>query len=151
MHMARFVFSLQPLLDERRRKEEEKQLAFLRAKEARDENTREFARLAGELRVRERELHESAMTGATADLGLRDAYRGHLERAVRSYRARGAESAEAFDRAAAQLLTANRERRLVEKLKERRLREFEREEARREELELDDANAKRYHGMTKER
>jgi flagellar biosynthesis chaperone FliJ len=40
--------------------------------------------------------------------------------------------------------TPNRERRLIEKLKERRLQEFEREEARRDERELDEANARSF-------
>jgi flagellar FliJ protein len=141
--MARFIFPLQPLLDERRRKEEEKQLAFVRVKAARDEHSRELDRLAGALRIRGRALHECAMTGSTANLRLYDANLRYLERARQSHERRSAESVPALDRAAAELLDANRERRLIEKLKERRLQEFEREEARRDELELDEANARR--------
>jgi len=63
--MARFVFPLQPLLDARRRKEEEKQRAFASAKAARDENVRDLGRLAGALRIGGRALHECAMTGST--------------------------------------------------------------------------------------
>ncbi|HLY02576.1 MAG TPA: flagellar FliJ family protein [Candidatus Cybelea sp.] len=131
------------MLDERRRKEEEKQLAFVRVKTARDERVRECDHLTAALRARGRALHECAMTGPTANLRLYDANLRYLERALRSHERRNAESAPAFDRAAAELLDANRERRLVEKLKERRLQEFEREEARRDELELDEANARR--------
>jgi flagellar export protein FliJ len=131
------------LLDERRRKEEEKQLAFVRVKAARDEHSRELDRLAGALRLRGRALHQCAMTGSTANLRLYDASLLYLERALQSHERRSAESAPALDQAAAELLDANRERRLIEKLKERRLQEFEHEEARRDELELDEANARR--------
>ena len=141
--MARFVFPLQPLLDERRRTEEEKQLAFVRVKAARDERSRELDRIAGALRTRGRALHECAMTGSAANLRLYDANLRYLERALQSHERCSAESAQAFDLAAAELLDANRERRLIEKLKERRFQEFEREEARRDELELDEANARR--------
>jgi len=141
--MARFVFPLQPLLDERRRKEEEKQLAFLRVKAARDERSRELDRLAGAVRARGRALHQCAMTGSTANLRLYDANLRYLECALQSHERGRAETAAAFDRAAGELLDANRERRLIEKLKERRLQAFEREEARRDEVELDEANARR--------
>jgi flagellar FliJ protein len=141
--MARFVFPLQPLLDERRRKEDQKQLAFVRVKAARDERSRELDRLAGALRARGRALHECAMTGSTVNLLLYDANLRYLERALQSHERSSAESSAAFDRAAAELLDANRERRLIEKLKDRRLQAFEREEARRDELELDEANARR--------
>jgi flagellar FliJ protein len=140
--MARFVFRLQPVLDERRRKEEEKQLEFARAKAARDEHSRELDRLAGALRARGRALHECAMTGSAANLRLYDAHLRYLERAIDSGERCHVDSTAALDRAAAELLEANRERRLIEKLKERRLHEFEREEARRDELELDEANAR---------
>jgi flagellar FliJ protein len=139
--MGRFVFPLQALLDERRRKEEEKQLAFVRVKAARDERSRELDRLAAALHVRGRALHQCVMTGSAANLRLYDAHLRYLERAIDSGERCHVDSTGAFDRAAAELLEANRERRLIEKLKERRLHEFEREEARRDELELDEANA----------
>jgi flagellar export protein FliJ len=140
--MARFVFPLQPLLDARRRVEEEKQRAFARAKAARDENLRDLDRVAGALRIGRRALHECAMSGATAGLRLYDAHLCYLERTLQSHERSGAESAPAFDRAASELYAANRERHLIEKLRERRLQAFEREEARRDERELDEANAR---------
>ena len=146
--MARFVFPLQPLLDERRRKEEEKQLAFFRVKAARDERSRELDRLSAALRARGRALHECAMTGSAANLRLYDAHLRYLERAIDSSERCSVESAASFDLAAAELLDANRDRRLIEKLKDRRLHEFEREEARRDELELDEANSRRRSRMT---
>jgi flagellar FliJ protein len=140
--MGRFVFPLQPLLDARGRKEEEKRRAFASAKAARDASVRDLDRLSGALRIGGRALHECAMMGSTASLRLHDAHLRYLERALQSRERSNAESAPAFDRAASELYAANRERRLIEKLKERRLQEFEREEARRDERELDEANAK---------
>jgi flagellar FliJ protein len=142
--MARFVFPLQLLLDARRRKEEEKQGAFASAKAARDENVRDLGRLACAIRIGGRALHECAMTGSTASLRLYDAHLCYLERTLQSREQSNAESAPAFDLAASELYAANRERRLIEKLKERRVQEFEREEARRDERELDEANARSF-------
>jgi flagellar FliJ protein len=139
---ARFVFSLQPVLDERRRKEDETRHAFARAGQARNDDIREADRLGGALRARGRALHECAIAGSVASLRVHDAHLRYLERTMQSHERRSSQSATAFERAAADLLQANRERRLIEKLKERRRQEFEREEARLEELELDDANAR---------
>jgi flagellar biosynthesis chaperone FliJ len=49
------------------------------------------------------------------------------------------------------LALATRDRRVVETLKERRRRAFEAEEARREELELDEANARRHERASRKR
>jgi flagellar export protein FliJ len=136
---ARFVFSLQPLLDARRRREEDRQRAFARAREARDENLRELDSVTRAQRAGAIALHERAMGGA-AHLAVHDAHLRYLERTIQSRERRSAESARAFDRAAAELLAANRERRALETLEERRRREFEREQTRRDELELEDAN-----------
>src|ERR1700691_1526835 len=64
-HMGRFVFPLQPLLDARGRKEEEKRRAFASAKAARDASVRDLDRLSGALRIGGRALHECAMMGST--------------------------------------------------------------------------------------
>ncbi len=138
---TRFVFALQPLLEARRRDEEEMQRALARAKHTRDGDSREVDRLSGALHSGSRALHECVMAGSTAELRVHDAYVCRLERTVRAQSQRSVETAIACERAAAQLLTANRERRLIEKLRERHKQEFEHEAARREELELQDSNA----------
>jgi flagellar protein FliJ len=138
-----FVFRLQMLLDERTRLERTKQHAFALAAQVLEKNSRELERLARALRAGGIALHQSALSGSTSHLRAHDAHLRFLERIVESYEARNLESALALDRAAQELLRANRERRLVEKLKERRRRAFEQEEARRDELELQDANAQR--------
>lgn len=142
-----FVFRLQPLLDERKRIEQAKQHAFRLAAQTLEKNSRELERLARALRAGGAALHQCAVKGSTPHLRAYDGYLRYLERIVKSYQARNAESALALDRAAQELRHANRERRLVEKLKERRLQEFEQEEARRDELELQEANARRRERM----
>ncbi len=142
--MARgFVFRLRPLLDERKRIEETKRRAFARAAQALEKNSRELDRLTHALHADEHALHESALRGSVANLCVYDAHLRYLERVMHSYEARNAVSASDFERAAAELQSANRDRRLVEKLKERRLQEYEHEEARHDEIELQEANARR--------
>ncbi len=138
-----FVFRLRPLLDERKRIEETKRRAFARAAQAFEESSRELDRLTHALQAAERALHESALTGRVANLSVYDAHLRYLERIIDSHEAGNAVSASAVEHAAAELQSAHRDRRLVEKLKERRLQEYEREEARHDELELQETNARR--------
>jgi flagellar biosynthesis chaperone FliJ len=138
-----FVFRLQPLLDERKRVERAKQHAFALAAQALEKSSRELDRLALALRSGGYALHDCARYGSTAGLRTHDAHLRYLERLVASHEARNAESALALELAVQELHRANLGRRLVERLRERRLHEFEREEARRDELELQEANARR--------
>ncbi|MFY9719091.1 MAG: hypothetical protein WAK16_05540 [Candidatus Cybelea sp.] len=146
---SRFVFGLQPLLDERKRVEQTKQRAFALAARARENCLRDLDRLARALRAGSQALHECAMRGSTAGARVYDAHLRYLERAVASHEQRNAESVVALDRAAQELRNANRERRVVEKLKARRRQEFERAEAWREELELQETNARRCERMAR--
>jgi flagellar biosynthesis chaperone FliJ len=146
---SRFVFRLQPLLDERRRIEQAKQRAFALAAQVLEKRSRDRDGLVRALRAGGRALHECAMRGSTDGARLYDAHLRYLERAVASCEQRNAESAIALDRAACELRNANRERRVVEKLKARRLQEFERADARREELELQETNARRCERMVR--
>lgn len=146
---SRFVFGLQPLLDERTRIEQTKQRAFTLAAWALEDCSRDLDHLGRELRAGGQALHECAMRGSTAGARVYDAHLRYLERAVASYDRRKAESVVALDRAAQELRDANRERRVVEKLKARRLQEFALAEARREELELQETNARRCERMAR--
>jgi flagellar protein FliJ len=139
---GRFVFALQPLLDERRRVEDERRASFARARRARDESTGELDRLVDVSRSGAAALFSEAMAGTTARLRIYDAHLRHLAVAIESQRRRSGDCAAELERAATDLLHASRERRVIERLEERRRSEFEREEARRDELELDEANAR---------
>jgi flagellar export protein FliJ len=130
----RFVFRLQPLLDWRRRAENERRRDLAGC-------LRDLARCDDEL-----DALESARGRAieTADLRLRDAYLRHLDAESVAVRSRRAAFEAACDRARDAALAARRATGVLEKLEQRRRFAFLAEEARRDELELDEfAAAKR--------
>ncbi|HUA07831.1 MAG TPA: flagellar export protein FliJ [Candidatus Acidoferrales bacterium] len=142
--MKRFAFALQPVLEHRKRKEDEKQLVVAVRKRALDEAERELARLNEEfrsntamLRRRHKELDVREMQSFYAHLQF-------LDRCIVAQIRIVAERRVALDRARADLLAASREKKVVEKLKERRREAFVLEEQRIEQKELDDGNARRY-------
>jgi flagellar protein FliJ len=148
---ARFRFSLQPLLDWRARVEEEKQRDFAAARRLHAQSVDELQRLADAYRRCAKQLAAAALTEESTNLRLRDSYLRFLDAAMARERSRRAELSAACDRARDQLVCASRERRAIEKLKERRLRDFEAEEARRQELEIDEQNARSHERRTRER
>lgn len=117
-----FEFRLEPLLEVRNRIEQARERDLFAARRRLDECETRIRQLGTARGVR---LH-------AADVRLRDAY---------LRRANELEAAVAAARDA--LVEASRERRVIETLKERLRRAFDAEAARREELELDDANARR--------
>jgi flagellar protein FliJ len=129
---ARFEFRLQPLLDARKRAEEEKQRNFASRRRALEENQEELDRLS---RARRCEMKA---------LRLRGEELSYLDDAQQAQRRRRAGLEAAYERAREELIAASRERRILEKLKERWRRAYDSENARQEALELDDANARRH-------
>ena len=141
--MKRFAFALQPVLDHRKRIEDEKQLVVAVRRRALDEAERErtrlneeFRRHAAMLRERHRELQTSELQSIYAHLQF-------LDRCIIAQIRIVAERRIALDRARADLLDASKDKKVVEKLKERRREAFVREEQRVEQKELDDGNARR--------
>lgn len=141
---AKFRFALQPLLKWRARAEEEKQRDFFAARRLLEECDRELQRLAAVYGQCAKQLVASAGTGRAADFRVADSSLLFLQAAMGRERLHRSKLQTTCDRARDALVVASRERRVIEKLKERRLREFEAAEARREELEIDEANARRY-------
>ena len=142
--MKRFNFALQPVLDHRKRKEDEKQLIVAARKRAVDEAEHELARLNEEFRS-----HTIALRTKHKQLDVREmqsfyAHLQFLDRCIVAQIRIVAERRVALDRARADLLAASREKKVVEKLKERRREAFVLEEQRIEQKELDDGNARRY-------
>ncbi|MGB8908161.1 MAG: flagellar export protein FliJ [Candidatus Cybelea sp.] len=140
---ARFDFRLAPLLDHRKRVEEEKQREFAACRRAIEECRREIERLGGQRRRSIEQLVGSVRTQSARELRLRDAHLRRVELAIDDERLRQGELSVAYERARDELIAASRERRIVEKLKERRYRAYQAEAARCEEIELDEANARR--------
>lgn len=126
--MPRFVFSLEPLLERRARTEEERRQIFAIRQRAYDQAVRELSRIGRELAA-----------GPHADCALLR----FLSRAIETQAGIVAQRRAAVECARHELIAAVRERRVLEKLRERRVRAFDAAQARREELELDEANARR--------
>jgi flagellar protein FliJ len=148
---AEFEFRLQPLLDQHKHAEDEKQRNFAACRHELDESRRELDRLIDARRAHAKELAEAARLRPAAELRLRDSHLRYLDNAIDSERWHCAELEAVYECAREELIVASRKRRVIEKLKERRRQAFEAEDARREELELDDANARRYERAARER
>lgn len=124
--MAAFEFRLEPLLELRRRVEDQKRLAYVTKRRELNEIDRELQSFTGALTPHARPLHEVVL----------------YERAVGARIARRESVRMQLTAAEAELTIAGRDRRVIEKLRERRLTAFERERARRDELEIQEANAR---------
>jgi flagellar FliJ protein len=138
----KFEFRLEPLLDWRKRVEAEKQRDFAACRRALEDCTQEIARLDDARRRCGTMLAANAGVRPASELRLRDAHLRVLEAAIAHERRTRAELEAACRRAHDELVAASRERRVIEKLKERRRQSFDAEEARREELAIDEANAR---------
>jgi flagellar FliJ protein len=141
----RFRFALQPVLDHRKRLEDEKQQTLALRRRAYDEARRELERLNGEFREHARELRERHREFDVEELRLRYAHLQFLDRNIDAQIRTVAERRAAMDRARADLVSASKDRKVVDKLKDRRHDAYRTEEMRVEQIELDDGNA-RQHG-----
>lgn len=142
--MKRFAFALQPVLDHRKRIEDEKQLVVAVRKRAVDEAECELARLNEEFRKHSTMLREGHKKLETRDLQCIYAHLQFLDRCIVAQIRIVAERRVALDRARSELLEASKEKKVVEKLKERRRATYVLEEQRVEQKELDDSNARRH-------
>jgi flagellar export protein FliJ len=139
--MPRFERRLQPLLEVRSRERDEKRRIFVRRRSELDAELVRCERLTYALQMRTAALWTSGRSLAL-DLRQYDDHLSFLERSIaaRSRFAEGLRSER--DRAGVELVAASRACRVLEMLEERRRRAFAWNEARLEELELDEANAR---------
>jgi flagellar FliJ protein len=142
--VKRFTFALQPVLDHRKRIEDEKQLVVAVRKRALDEAERELARLNDEFRKHSTMLREGHKKLETRDLQCIYAHLQFIDRCIVAQIRIVAERRVALDRARNELLEASKEKKVVEKLKERRRQTYVLEEQRVDQKELDDSNARRH-------
>jgi flagellar biosynthesis chaperone FliJ len=126
--MPRFRFALAPLLDRRVRVEEERKQILARRQRAYDDAVRGLGQLGRQLAA-----------GPYADHALLR----FLSRAIETQTGLVAQRRAAVECARDDLIAASRARRVLEKLQERRRRAFDAAESRAEELELEEANARR--------
>ena len=142
--MARkFVFTLQPVLEHRKRIEDQKQQTHAVRKRAHQEAKAELDRLNDEFRSHARELREQHGSFDAEDLRLRYAHLQFLDRCIDAQIKVVAERQAALERARVDLVAASKNRKVVDKLKERRRTAHAVEELRIEQIELDDGNARR--------
>ncbi len=142
--MKKFRFALQPVLEHRKRIEDEKQLVVAARRRALDEAESELTRLNEEFRQHSQTLRTRHSALETGELQSLYAHLQFLDRCTVAQIRIVAERRVALDRARADLLEASKEKQIVEKLKERRKDAFVLEEQRIEQNELDDGNARRY-------
>ena len=144
----RFKFSLQAVLEQRKRLEEQKQQALAGRLLALEKSERGLAKLNEDFRTGSNALRGGHRTLDAEGLRIHYAHLQYLDRAITAQIHLVAERRVAVDRARFELLEASKGRKVVEKLKERRRDSFVTEELRIEQIELDDGNARRYSRVT---
>ena len=140
----KFAFNLQPVLDHRKRIEDERQQVVAIRRRAHEDAKRELERLNDEFRRYAAQLRDRHRALTAEELRLHYAHLQYLDRAIGAQTRLVAERRAALDRARAELIAASKNRKVVDKLKERRRAAFVAEELRVEQIELDDGNARRH-------
>jgi len=139
---SRFEFRLQPLLDRRKAVERQKEFAFAAQRRALNECAAELARLGAAHCEVFQALAECAQRRGGAQLRFLDERLRRLDEAIAEELERLGGFEATCERVRNELVAARRERRVIERLRERRLEVYEAALARREELELGEANAR---------
>ena len=111
---------------------------------AHDDAKRELDRLDGEFRASSSRLQTEHKKYDAEELRLHYAHVQFLDRAIVAQIRTLAERRIALDRSREELLAASKDRKVVDKLKERRHDAYVSEELRIEQNELDDGNARQY-------
>lgn len=141
--MKRFVFGLQPVLGYRKRIEDEKQQVHAQRRRELLEAQSELSRLDGEFRRHSTVLREDHRSLKTDELRTHYAHLEYLDRRITMQHATIAQRAMAAEASRRELVEAGKERKAIEKLKERRYDEYRAFAASAEQKELDDANSHR--------
>lgn len=142
--MKKFSFTLRPVLEHRKRIEEEKQLVVAERQRDLSAAQNELARLNGRFKEYAERLRSGHMALSTEELRAHYAHLEFLDRAMTMQHAVISQCRFALDRAREELLEAAKDRKIIEKLKERRLGEYRALEQAEEQKALDDSNNRRY-------
>jgi flagellar FliJ protein len=146
--MGKFKFTLAPVLEHRERIEDEKQQILaerLRELKAAED---ELARLNAEFRRYSTALREDHANLSSEELRWHYAHLEYLDRCMIMQHGVIFQRRAAVDRARADLVAASKERKVIEKLKDRRFEEHQAQEAAQEQKDLDDTNNRRF-GMSR--
>lgn len=142
--MKKFRFSLEPVLDHRERIEDEKLQAFGERRRALADAQDELARLNGEFKRYSDALRDGHRTLATEELRWHYAHLEYLDRRITMQHAVVSQRRVEAERARVELVGASKDRKVIEKLKEKKLGEHRTLEAALEQKDLDDANNRRH-------
>ena len=146
--MRKFRFALQPVLAHRERIEEERQQELAVAQHALNEATAELLRLHEEFRKNSNLLREEHRTFDSEQLRLHYAHLEYLDRQITAQEAVVAQRKTEHSAARLRLLEASKDRKALEKLKERRQDAHAMLEGQLEQRDLDDANARMFSRTT---
>jgi flagellar FliJ protein len=149
MH-KKFRFALQPVLDHRQRIEDEKQQVLALKRRAYEEAKGVLEALNDEFRAHTLALREGHRKFAAEDLRMHYAHLQYLDRAIDAQIRFVAERQAEMERARRDVVAASKDRKVVDKLKERRRTAHVAEELRVEQIELDDGNARRHSRSVRE-
>jgi flagellar FliJ protein len=142
--MRKFKFSLDPVLDHRERIEDEKQQILAARQREMQEAEHELARLDGDFKRFSTTLREDHARLSTEELRWHYAHLEFLDRCITMQHAVISQRRAAAEHARLYLVEASKDRKVMEKLKDKRLEEHRAREASFEQKELDDANNRRY-------
>lgn len=146
--MPKFKFSLTPVLDHRERIEEEKQgILAQRQRELRAAED-ELARLNAEFKRYSIVLRDGHAKLSSDELRWHYAHLEFLDRCMTMQHGIIFQRRAAVDRARNDLVAASKDRKVIEKLKDRRYEEYQAFEAAQEQKDLDDTNNRRHKATT---
>jgi flagellar FliJ protein len=141
--MKKFIFPLQPVLGFRERIEDEKQLKLAQRQKELKEAESELRRLNGEFGHYSSILREGHRKLDGNELRWHYAHLEYLDRAITMQHGVVLQRRGCVDRARAELVTASKDRKIIEKLKDRRFEEHQAMVWSAEQADLDDANNRR--------
>ena len=142
--MRKFKFSLEPVLGHRERIEEEKQQIFAARQRELQDAEQELARLNGDFKRFSTTLRDDHWRLSTEELRWHYAHLEFLDRCITMQHAVISQRRAAAERARLDLVDASKDRKVMEKLKDKRREEHRALEASIEQKELDDANNRRF-------
>jgi flagellar FliJ protein len=146
--MAKFKFTLAPVLEHRERIEDEKQQVLAERMRELKAAEDELARLNAEFRRYSTALREDHAKLSSEELRWHYAHLEYLDRCMTMQHGIIFQRRAAVDRARGDLVAASKERKVIEKLKDRRFEEYQAHEAAQEQKDLDDTNNRRF-GMSR--
>ena len=142
--MARFKFALEPVLDHRERIEDEKQQILAQCQRELQAAQDELARMNAEFKRYSTALREDHAKLSSDELRWHYAHLEYLDRCMTMQQGVIHQCRAAVDRARGDLAAASKDRKVIEKLKDRRFDEYRAVQAAQEQKDLDDTNNRRH-------